>query len=147
MAYTFSNEMKILVRVSLVFVAAILALIVWSSARLVVDPRSTTNEIAGFDIPESAQFIERGGDAHNTYFKWRVDPIVAARLAAPNGATQLFDHQTVWHPFNLGGFGELEDKDVAADAEALYYRTSFWDVALIRSNSEQSLIVAGIYTN
>jgi hypothetical protein len=139
--------MKILIWASLTIVAAILALIVWSSARFVVAPRSTTNEIAGFNIPESARFVGRGGDSNNAYFKWTVAPEVSATLAAPRGATQLFDHPTVWHPFNLGFFGKLEDKDVAADAEALYYRTSFWDVALIRSKSERSLIVAGIYTN
>ena len=139
--------MKILIRASLFIGAAILALIVWSSARFVIAPRSTTNEIAGFQIPEGAQFVGRGGDSNNAYFKWTVDPAVAATLAAPSGARQLFDHQTAWHPFNLGFFGKLEDKDVAADAEALYYRTSVWDVALIRSRSERSLIVAGIYTN
>jgi len=138
--------MKILIPTSLIIGAAILILIVWSSARFSLSPRSTTNEIAGFNIPESAQYIGRGGDSNNTYFKWRVDPAVAATLAAPSGSTQLFDYKRDWHPFNLGFFGKLEDKDVAADAEALYYRTSIWDVALIRSRSERSLIVAGIYT-
>lgn len=112
-----------------------------------IAPRSTTNEIAGFTIPESAEFVTRGGDTNNVYFKWQIDPAIAATLGAPPGARQLFDYKTDWHPFDLGFFGKLEDKDVAADAEALYYRTSVWDVALIRSQSERSLIVAGIYTN
>ena len=84
---------------------------------------------------------------HNAYFKWKLDPSIAATLHAPEGSKQLFDYETTWHPFDLGFFGKLEDKDVADDAEALYYRTSFWDVALIRSKSDGSLIVAGIYTN
>jgi hypothetical protein len=139
--------MKILIRASLIIGAALLALHVWSSARFVIAPRSTTNEIAGFHLPESAQFVGRGGDSNNAYFKYTVDPAVAATLAAPSGATQSYAYQTNWHPFNLGFFGKLEIKDVAADAEALYYRTSVWDVALIRSRSERSLIVTGIYTN
>ncbi len=139
--------MKIFIRVFLIMAAAISALVVWSSAQFVGAPRSATNEIAGFNIPESAKFIGRGGDTNNAYFKWAVDPAVAVTLGAPPGAKQLFDYDTAWHPFNLGFFGKLKDKDVAADAEALYYRTSVWDVALIRSKSERSLIVAGIYTN
>jgi len=138
--------MKIKV-VSFVIVGAILALIVWSSVRFSRDPRSTANKIAGFNIPDNAQFIESRGDSNNVYFKWKLDPAIAATLTAPGGSTQLSDYKMSWHPFDLGGFGELEDKDVAFDAEALYYRTFFWDVALVKSNSEGSLIVSGIYTN
>jgi hypothetical protein len=43
--------------------------------------------------------------------------------------------------------GGATDHAYAFDAEALYYRTFFWDVALVKSNSEGSLIVSGIYTN
>jgi len=121
---------------------ALLFLILWPS-----NPRSTTNAIAGINIPESAQLIERRGSFGEIYLKWRIEPAFAATLVAPNGATQLPDDQTDWHPFNLDFFGALKRKDVASDAEALYYRTSFWSVALIRSKTEQSLIVAGLYIN
>jgi cytochrome oxidase Cu insertion factor (SCO1/SenC/PrrC family) len=74
--------MKIKV-VSFVIVGAILALIVWSSVRFSRDPRSTANKIAGFNIPDNAQFIESRGDSNNVYFKWKLDPAIAATLTAP----------------------------------------------------------------
>lgn len=138
-----AKPMKILVRAFLMIGSASMALFMWDSARFVVAPRSTTHSIAGFNIPAGAKLVTRGGDSNEPYFKWQVDPAFTETLGAPRGA----GNSTDWQPFGLDFSGGLEGKDVAADAEALYYRTSFWSVALIRSKSERSLIVAGIYTN
>lgn len=139
--------MKWLSRAFLTVVALVLLLWVWSVARFWIAPRSTANAIAGFDLPPSATFIERGGDTNNTYFSWEIDQSSLNSIAAPSDSEPLFDYPTTWQPFDLGFFGKLQGSDVPADAEALYYRTPFWDVALVRSRSKGILIVAGIYTN
>ena len=139
--------MRILKRSLLVVAGAMLLFILWTQAMFWVAPRTTSNVIAGFKIPSDAQFLERGGDSNNVYFKWKLAPERFSELSPPKDSSQLFDYRKDWHPFNLGFFGELEESDVAADGQALYYRTAVWDVALITSRSEGTLIVAGIYTN
>lgn len=103
--------------------------------------------ISGIALPESAKFIEHRGGSNNLYYRWKLDFAEIERIAVPDGATQLFDLPMSWTRYDGSFFGSLSAEAVAADAEALYYRTSFWDVALIRSRSEESLIVAAIYTN
>ena len=111
------------------------------------DPRAATEYISDLRIPASAELVEERGDDSEHFFTWRVDSLFLDSLIQPDGRRIPHSREPGWQPFALDFFGVLQATDLPDDAEALYYATSFWSVALIRSKAESTLTVAGIYTN
>lgn len=139
-------------KILLLGVIAIIGIVSYCSLTSVWrNPAEATHYISKLTLPNSAQLLEEKGDSYDHYYVWSVPSDFLQNLEPPSDVYPPFDPYgnmpSSWSKLELGYFGQLDAAEIPSDAEAFFYRTSFWSVALIRSMSTSTLIVAGIYTN
>ena len=114
--------------------------------------RYDSQRIAGITLPYGSERIFRKKDRNYAIYKWHIPKKDFSKVTTLEGVSESPFHDFVWSDYEFFEFSDGPEKlltkdDIADDSESIHYRTDFYDVELIRSKSESSIIIIGIYNN
>ena len=115
-------------------------------------PKSDTEFIVGFELPDESKLLLRENEGAYRIYKWAVPPEFLSTFTLPNTVSKSPFHELEWrdrefYKFSDGAERLIDEEDFPVEAQSIRYRTSHYAVELITSTKESSIMVLGIYNN